>query len=168
MHWPTFWTAIEALATAGTLLIALVILFRELPKFRKEAAARKVEGLRYAREQLEAQDFHDWSEIIVDFWKTGGDEYPEAIEGYLVYALSRLDFVAKLIELDYVDEDLLFYLVADNLWPIERALTNFGSRKHSRIPNLRASFPGGYALLKEASKASSEERRKALERLREP
>ena len=52
---------VEALATVGAFIVALIILFREIPKFRmeitarnQEIAARKVEGLRYARELLEA------------------------------------------------------------------------------------------------------------------
>ena len=92
-NWPTFWAALEALATSGALIVALVILFRELPKFRKEMAARKVEGLKYAREQLESREFQEGRSLIIDVYKTGSDEFPEGISGYIINVMRIMDFV---------------------------------------------------------------------------
>jgi hypothetical protein len=165
MHWPTFWAAIEALATAGTLLIALVILFWELPKFRKEMAARKVEGLKFASEQLETRHFKDCSRLIIDAWKSREDDIPQGIYSYVTDAISSIDFVARLIKLEYIDKDLFFYIYAENLVLIERAFTNFGSRREIFTPSLKAYYPDGYSLLKEAAKYVSKEREEELERL---
>lgn len=164
MDWSTFWAAIEALATVGTLIVGLVILIRELPKFRKELAARKVEGIRFVEEQLLAKDFQEWSEIIIDAWKLGGDDYPQEIERYITYALARIDFVAKLVDVGYVDKDLLFYSFSYYLWRIDRPITNFEKKNNNNIPSIKAGFPMGYALLKEASLFSGEVR-KSFERL---
>jgi hypothetical protein len=87
--------------------------------------------------------------------KADGDEFPEGIHAFIVDALARIDFVAKLIELDYVDKDLLLYIFANQFVRINIAMTNFDHRKNSRIPDLRASFPKGFALLKEASSVVS-------------
>ena len=112
MNWQTFWATIEAIATAGTLLVAIFVLFRELPKIRKEMAARKVDGLKYAREQLESREFQEGRSLIIDVYKTGSDEFPEGISGYIINVMRILDFVAKLIDLGFVDKELLFYLFA--------------------------------------------------------
>lgn len=165
MHWPTFWAALEALATAGALIVALVILFRELPKLRNELAARKVEGINFVTEQLTARDFRESVKLIKAIWKKGNNEYSQSADRCVVSALSRLDFVAKLIELDYVDKKLFFYLFADDLYPLERALTNFAQRENSRITENRATFPYGYELLKESAKFSHEATKKRQERL---
>lgn len=163
-NWPTFWAAVEALATTGALIVALVILFRELPKFRKEMAARKVEGLKFAGEQLESRQFIDSSKFIVDAWRTGGDEIPAGVDAHIPIALSSLDFVAKLINQDYIDKDLFLYTFAERLQVIERALTNFGTRADWFVPAIKASYPDGFALLEEASRYISEEREKEAER----
>lgn len=98
-------------------------------------------------------------------WKTGGNEYPDGVTAYLRDVLATIDFVAKLIELDYLDKDLLLYLFANDLMKLERAITNFDQRDNSEIPGIRARFPRGFALLKEASKASSEETKETFERI---
>ena len=79
--------------------------------------------------------------------------------------MESLDFVAKLIELDYVDKDLLLYIVANKLNYLAVAIRNFEHRKNSGIPAIRASLPKGFALLKEAAKASSAESKESFERL---
>ena len=76
-----------------------------------------------------------------------------------------MDFVAKLVELGYVDKELLFYLFAFDLQPIERAITNFEHRKNSEIPAIKSNFPNGYALLKEASEVASEKSKEVFYRL---
>jgi hypothetical protein len=153
--------AVEAIATVG----ALIFLGFGLSRLRKEIAARKVEGLRYAREQLESQQFRNSHRTIIDLWEIGGNEYPEGVNIYLRDVLATIDFVAKLIELDYVDEDLLFYLFANVLMELDLAITDFDRMDNSKIPLHRARFPRGFALLKEASKVSDDEAIEIFERL---
>ena len=98
-------------------------------------------------------------------WKTGGNEYPDGVTAYLRDVLATIDFVAKLIELDYLDKDLLLYLFANDLMKLERAITNFDQRDNSRIPELRAKFPRGFALLNEASIVSDDEELEIFEKL---
>ena len=149
-------------ATVG----ALIFLGFGLSKLRKEIAASKIEGLKYAREQLESNDFQRWSKHIEETLSEGGNEYPETIDGDIFKAMDRIDFVAELIDLEYVDKALLFYLFADSLFHIDTAITDFEQRENSQISAIRARFPNGCALLKEASKASSEVQSKGVERLK--
>ena len=105
---------------------------------------------------MESTEFGDKHRIIIDLFKAGGNEYPDGVSAYLLDVLRTVDFVAMLIELDYLDQDLLLYLFANDLMELDTAITNFDQRDNSRITGIRASFPRGFALLKEASKASSE------------
>jgi hypothetical protein len=155
------WEAIQALATLG----ALVFIILELPKLRREIALHKVEGLKYASEQLQAADFQMWSDLVVNRWKAGGDEYPTEIAGEIAAIFGRLDFVAKLIELGFVDKGLLLYVFSNDLYNLERAITNLEHRRDSQIPSVRAPHPAAYTLLKDAAKASQAKTRKAFSRL---
>ena len=161
INWGVFWGAVEAIATAG----ALVFLLFELPKIRRDAAARKVEGLKYAIDQLQANDFQSWCDILRDEWKKGNKEYPQSIDGYIVSVLFRLDYVGKLAELGYVDKDLLFYTFSYEFPTLEANLRNLESRDKSQIPNIIAATPYGYNLLKESSKSISKERGKLREKM---
>jgi hypothetical protein len=155
------WEAIQALATLGALLFIVL----ELPKLKREIALHKVEGLKYATEQLQAPDFQNWSDLVLDRWKAGGDDFPSEIAGEIAAIFGRLDFVAKLIQLGFVDKSLFLYIFSANLYSLERAIANFEHRKDSQIPNIRAPHPAAYSLLKDAAKASQAKTRKAFSRL---
>lgn len=160
-NWGVFWAAVEALATVG----ALLFLISELPKIRRDTAARKVEGLKYAIDQLEADDFQSWCDILRDEWKEGNKEYPQSINDFIVAVLARLDYVGKLAKLGYVDKDLLFYTFAYKFSALEANIRNLESRENSQIPNIIAVTPYGYNLLKEASETSSKQRIRLIEKL---
>lgn len=156
-----FWSALGAIATLGAFIFLLI----ELPKIRRESATYKVEGLKVAKEHLHSNEFRSWYENIRTAWHAGGNDYPSEVEGDIVSALYKLDYVARLIKLGYIDKALLFYEFADDLYSLERFLTNFDHRQNSQIPNVRARYPDGYALLKEAATASRQETKNAFARL---
>jgi len=156
----TFWTAVEALATLG----ALILLLRELPKIKREVSAHKVEGLRFAREVLQSPEFAAAYEVIRDVWKGGGDKYPKQIDGFIVSAFAKLDLVATLIEEGYVDKRLLLYEFGNDLYLLERFTTNFEHREGTKIPGVRATFYKAYDLLKAAADYSQRETEEAFRR----
>jgi len=156
----SFWAAVEALATLGALLVLVI----ELPKIKHEASRHKVEGLRFAKEVLQSAEFAGAYQVIRDVWKGGGDDYPSVIDGFLVTVFSKLDLVATLAEEGYVDKGLLLYEFGDDLYLLERFITNFEYRKDTKIAGFRASFPTAYSLLKEATRYSVKESREAFRR----
>jgi hypothetical protein len=157
-----FWTAVAALAA----VIALAFLALEFPKLKREMALHKVEGFKYASEQLLAADFREWMQLALDFWKRGGDAFPEEIYGELTAIFGRLDFLDKLLELGFADNALLLYVFHDDLSSLEAAIRNFETRSDSKIPNIAASYPGGYRLLKDGSRYARGFSQKAFARLR--
>jgi hypothetical protein len=157
-----FWTAV-----AGTsALLALIFLVLEVPKLRAEIALHKVEGFKYASEQLLADDFRAWLEAVTNRWKQGGDDFPQDVYGEVTALLGRLDFIAKLVEVGFVDKSLLLYVFHDDLTSLEAVVRNVESRNNSKIPGIRASYPAGYSLLKEGASQARAFSRKAFARLR--
>jgi len=146
----TFWSAIEALATLG----ALVLLMREIPKIKREISSHKIEGLKFAREVLQSSDFENSFKVIKKIWKDGGSKYPSSIDSHIVEAFSRLDLVATLVEEKYIDENLLLYEFGPDLYLLERFITNFEHREDTQIHGVRATYPKAYDLLKSASRYS--------------
>lgn len=147
---------ISAIGTVVTTIIAVWILVRELPKLKQDSAAKKVESLEYALEKLRAGEMYGQERQVINAeWKTNNPDYPEGeFQNYVVTLFSRLDYVGLLVELGYVDAKMLFYREADELYILERAITNLEKRQNSEIPNVRAKFPRAYKLLKQAAKYS--------------
>ena len=158
----TFWAAVEAIATLGALLVLII----ELPKIKREASKHKVEGLKFAREVLQSPEFGGAYQVIRDVWKGGGDDYPSVIDGFLITVLSKLDLVATLAKEGYVDKRLLLYEFGDDLYMLERFITNFEYRKDTKIAGFRATCPRAYDLLKEAARYSLKESQGAFRRQR--
>lgn len=161
--WTAFWTGLGALATFA----AAYIVIRELPKIRRESAKLQVEALDYVLSQLEARDFMEWTLLIRRAWIAGDKEYPSEIEDEIVHIFSRLDYIAYLIELNYIDEELVFYTRANDLYMIERAITNFENRAESQIPGVRAAYYRGYDLLKRAADFAQRTGREQFDRIDE-
>ena len=156
----TFWAAVEALATLG----ALLLLLRELPKIKHEVSAHKVDGLRFAREVLQSPAFATAYEVVRDAWRESDREYPSQIDDFTVATFSKLDLVATLAEEGYVDKRLLLYEFGDDLYNLERFITNFEYREGTKIPGIRARFPKAYDLLKDAAEYSRKESDEAFRR----
>jgi hypothetical protein len=142
-----FLVALNVMATGGVLFILL----REIPNFRKEKGNPRLDGLIFASDQLLDKEFQSWRAVIYDAYKAGGINYPTGVERHVVSALSRLDFVAKLIQIGIVDKNALLYLFADDLNLLHTAIKNFENREKSQIPRIKTSFPNGFILLEEAS-----------------
>lgn len=157
-----FWPALEAIATVA----AVGFLLFELDGIRRDAASRKVEGLKYAIEQLHAADFEDWMRLIETTWKEGGDEYAVGVHPYVVSALGRVDHIAKLAKLRYIDEKVLFDAFGHDLSNLEAFIRNFERKKGSQVPGARASYHDGYRLLKRAAAAYSRQTKEAVARLK--
>ena len=155
-----FWAALEALATLG----ALLLLLRELPKIKREASSHKVEGLKFAREVLQSREFVAAYDVIRSVWKSGGDDYPTEIDGFIVDAFAKLDLVATLAREGYVDKRLLLYEFGNDLYMLERFITNFEYSTDTKIPGVRGTFPRAYDLLKDAAKYSQKETDDAFKR----
>jgi hypothetical protein len=156
----TFWDVLAALSLLGI----LVMLAIELPKIRREMASRQVEGLRLANEVLQSDEFLNCQDMILRVWRDGGEKYPVAIEGQIRGVFSRLNYLAKLVQLGYVEAPLLFYMFLGNLQSLEKALSDFEARQNSHIPEMRDLYPKGYALLKEAGAFSPQSFEEASER----
>ena len=146
----SFLVALDVIVTAGLLFILL----REIPKFRKEEKPR-LDGLIFAAEKLLDKEFQSWRAVIFDAYKAGGKNYPTGVERHVVSALSRLDFVAKLIQIGILDKNALLYLFADDLNLLYTAIKDFESRDKSQISRIKTSFPNGFILLEEASYESA-------------
>ena len=71
MDWNTFWTGVGACSSAIATLFGIAGLFYlwpQLSRWRQEASAHKVEGLRFAVEQLQEPEFQAWSEQVRKAW----------------------------------------------------------------------------------------------------
>ena len=73
--------------------------------------------------------------------------------------------VAILAEEGYVDKRLLLYEFGNDLYQLERYLTNFEHRNETQIPSIHATFPNAYNILKEAAKYYRKESGEAFSRL---
>jgi len=70
----------------------------------------------------------------------------------LVPVFARLDFISKLMILKYIDREVLLSFKGNELFYLERMITNLENKENSQIPSLKSSYPGGYELLKAASR----------------
>ena len=80
-------------------------------------------------------------------------------------ALATINHLSNLIDHHYLDQDLLLYEFGDELYLLERAITNFEHRKASEIPSIQAAFPHGYSLLKTAAKEAQRRSKEISSRL---
>jgi len=156
----TFWDVLAALSLLGILILLAI----ELPRIRREATSHRLEGLRLANDVLQNEEFLNWQDIVLGVWRDGGEKYPVAIEKQIRGVLSRLNYLAKLVHLGYVDKPLLFYIFLSHLQPLEQALSNFERRQNSHIPELRDRYPKGYDLLKEMAAFSPQDFEETSER----
>ena len=143
-----FWSALEAVAT----VFALIFIFIELKRLRRESTENKIEGLKFAAERLEAEDFRSSCERIISAVKRSDEVFPEEIMADLVPVFARLDFISKLVKLNYINQGVLLSFKGNELFILERMITNLENKTNSQIPSLKSSYPGGYDLLKAASR----------------
>ena len=143
-----FWTAVEALAT----LAAFIFLLIEIPKFRREKASHDIAGLEYVLQQLQSKNFQQWSENLIDAWKKGDDAYSDFVVTQIVSILARMDFVAKLIDIGYLDVDLFYYVFCEDLWSLEKAITYFANLESYQLEVTFDQHNDGYKLLINTSK----------------
>ncbi len=147
-----FWSALEAIAT----VLALIFIYIEIKRLGRESSVHKVEGLKLAAERLETEDFRSSCERIISEVKRDNDVFPEEImHTDLVPVFARLDFISKLIKLGYIDQGVLLHFKGKELFILERMITNLENKENSQIPSLKSSYPGGYDLLKAASRFKS-------------
>jgi len=161
--WTAFWTGLGALAT----LTAAYIVVRELPKIRRESAKLQVDALSHVISQLDAQDFKEWSRHIRKAWIFSAANYPGDIENEIVKVMSRVDYIALLIRLNYIDKELVFYTRGSDLHIIERALTNFEHRDGLRFAGVKGTYHQGYALLKDATEYFQRNSKEVFQRIDE-
>lgn len=146
-----FWSALEAIAT----VVALIFIWVELPRLRRESSAHKVEGLKFVAERLEAEDFRSACEKVINKVKRNDENFSEDIMDDLISIFARLDSISKLIKLHYIDQDVLMSFKGNELFILERVVTNLENKTDSQISSLKSSYPGGYTLLKAASRYKS-------------
>ena len=138
-----FWSAISAIAAVLALLIVVI----EIPKFRKELATQKVQGLEYIRGLLLSDDFVQARESIRQEFKEKSKEYPQHIHEEIILVMFRLDFVSKLINIGFLDKDLFAYIFSDDLVILDYALRNFEHRDNSKMIGIEEKFSDGHKLI---------------------
>lgn len=158
---PSTWDIVSAIAA----VLALIAIFFEFRRARKELASRKVEGLEYAIRQLNGDNFQNALTLARDALRRQQSEYPDGMTPYLMEALFVVDFVERLASLGFVDKELLFYLYNDDFYWLDAAITNLENRKGTKIPELKATFPGAIAHLEQGSKYSRKSVRDTFARL---
>jgi hypothetical protein len=121
-----FWGAVEALATVGALIFLLV----ELPKIRREKASFSVEGLKFASEFIETNKSELWDRVLIKSWKNMKEEYSEMVETQIVDILYTMDFLAKLIEIEFLDKELFLLSHSVEYWSYWNAI-----RFHAQLDN---------------------------------
>ena len=153
-----FWSFLGVLLT----FIGLLFIVPQLSKIAREVSTHKVEGLNLAREHLQSKNFTLRVEAIDAARSKGDKNYPIFVKDDVVLVFKELDFIAKLIEVGYLDKRLLFYEFADQLYSIERIIHNFEHREGSKIGSVKAKYPNAYRLMKEAAKNATMEPLDAL------
>lgn len=152
--WDTFWSAVAASATVITAVIAALILFRELPKLRTESASLKVDAWDHVKEQLESKEFTVPNDRVVNAARKAKEVYPSGDHSFILQALKLLDYVGKLIEMGFVDSELVMYSYGEQFGVLEQGYTILEKTQGSQITPLRALYWRGYDLLKEGAKYS--------------
>lgn len=143
-----FWGAVEALAT----LAAFILLLIEIPKFRREKAFHDITSLDYAIKQLHSEEFQQWSEYLIEIWKKRNNTYSAFVVTQIVNILARMDFIAKLIDVGYLNADLFYYTFCEDLWMLEKAITYFANLESYQIQATIDQNGAGYKLLIKTSK----------------
>jgi hypothetical protein len=54
---------------------------------------------------MESREFQEGRSLIIDVYETGSDDFPEGISGHIINVMRIMDFVAKLIDLGFVDKE---------------------------------------------------------------
>ena len=105
-----FWSAVQALAT----LIAVVIIYIEIRRSKREMTIYKFEGFKYAMDILASKDFVDSVKAfryLMDAGDTGDWDIKIPVTVHNI--LKSLDIIAVLIEQNYLDQD--FFLRHEGL-----------------------------------------------------
>lgn len=164
----TLWLSVEALSTLVTAIIAVIgfyYLKPQLKRWREESATHIVEGLQFASEQIQAPDFQHWRSLIESEWKGDSENYPEYLTAEIVSILARLDWIATLIDIRFINRELLFKNFSYQFSNIASVLINFQSKKGSRLESSKAMYPKGYKLLMDGKDWHSEEIQKGFARV---
>lgn len=162
----TIWAAVEAISTAIAALVALVgvvVIYKQIKRLRQASIAHHIEGLKYAYEQINTPDFQQWEDVVKSAWKDQSEEYPKYAEGEIVSILARLDYLAHLIERDYIPKDLFLYVFGNQLSSIGAAFTNFRYRDKRAFEGARVSYPKGLQLLQDSTTYSQKHSAEAFD-----
>jgi hypothetical protein len=144
----TFWQAVEALATTG----ALIFIFLEIPRLRREAVASRMEGFRYAMDIVGSDPFQ---KRLDDFRRNmdAGDigRWPQDMPPIVRALLRDLEIVAALILEKHIDADLFLQVEGLRLGDLGERIRMLEEGKGT--PNLqfeRELYPKARALLQKA------------------
>ena len=160
-----FWSFIQAVGTILAAIIALGIIGYEIRNIRADLGAKKFEAFRYAGTLIEGASFETSLNHVREEWKMGDKEFPDYLKGDFVYLFHSLDYISQMIKAHYLDKELFLYQYGDTLYELERMVNNFERKENSYIPNVKATFPDAYKLLKDAAKHSREVSNEIFERL---
>ena len=153
--WPksepdVFWQAVEAIAVVG----AGLAIYIDVRKFRKENIAGKIQGYDYAMEKLFDNLFFTAQEKIRQAWIGESKEDAEFVMGDIAIVIARLNIAYYLIKKDYMDIEMLFFSIGEELHSLDLFLINFertGKIEYLEIAR-RTRDKGAFRLLGEASK----------------
>lgn len=153
-----FWPALEALATA----LALVFIYFEVRRLRRESVAYRVQGFRYAMEIVASADFQKLIEefkITMDASDVG--RWPHDLPRIVRGILRDLEIVASLISSGYMDENLFLRVQGLHLGEIGERIRLLEEGKDTpRFDDERQIYPKGRALLRKAEEWRNETRAK--------
>lgn len=162
-----FWQAIEAIATVFAAGFAGYILLIELPKLKQESTSKKVENLTFVLDLLQERNFNELSNQIKSALVDKRKEYPEYMHERIIIMLGHLDYVGLFIELGFLDEDLFFYDVSEDIYNLQIYFTNFAHRENSRIAPLLIQYHRANKLLKKAAEYSQSRSQKVIKNIKE-
>lgn len=148
-----FWSAFEAIATGAAAVIAAIVLFRELPRIRRQKSSLRIEGFRYAKEILDSTPTHSNFSIIKRARQAKSDSDFLALYEALWDVLKTLNFVARLVDLGYVDKELVFFEYGEDLTATAKYMGTMTRNKdfYSDVEAMYQNYPLAFRLLREAT-----------------